>query len=88
MRTLVTFLFGMQVFGAGLVPVIGLYLSLEEAERQRKEAELQRKREPQALYKAAGARLAESVAMVPGSTPFLERELGCWRRTCDMSTTA
>ena len=75
MRTLVTFLFGMQGFGAGLVPVFGLYLSLQEAERQRKEAELQRKREPQALYKAAGARLAESVAMVPSSTPFLEREL-------------
>ena len=89
MRTLVTFLFGMQGFGAGLVPVVGLYLSLqeaerqrvaaklaqEEAERQRKEAELQRKREPQALYKAAGARLAESVVKVPGSTPFLEREL-------------
>ena len=75
MRTLVTFLFAMQGFGAGLVPVVGLYLSLQEAERQRKEAELQRKREPQALYKAAGARLAESVAMVPGSTPFLEREL-------------
>ena len=76
MRTLVTILFGMQGFGAGLVPVVGLYLCLqeaerqrvaaklaqEEAERQRKEAELQRKREPQALYKAAGARLAESVA--------------------------
>ena len=75
MRTLVTFLFGMQGFGAGLVPVVGLYLSLQEAERQRKEAELQRKREPQALYKAAGARLAESVVMVPGSTPLLEREL-------------
>jgi hypothetical protein len=77
MRTLVTFLFGMQGFGAGLVPVVGLYLSLQEAERQRKEAELQRKREPQALYKAAGARLAESVAdsEVPSSTPLLEREL-------------
>ena len=75
MRTLVTFLFGMQGFGAGLVPVVGLYLSLQEAERQRKEAELQRKREPQALYKAAGARLAESVVKVPGSTPLLEREL-------------
>jgi hypothetical protein len=58
----------MQGFGAGLVPVVGLYLSLQEAE-------LQRKREPQALYKAAGARLAESVVKVPGSTPFLEREL-------------
>ena len=89
MRTLVTFLFAMQGFGAGLVPVVGLYLSLqeaerqrvaaklaqEEAERQRKEAELQCKREPQALYKAAGARLAESVVKVPGSTPLLEREL-------------
>jgi hypothetical protein len=58
----------MQGFGVGLVPVVGLYLSLQEAE-------LKRKCEPQALYKAAGARLAESVAMVPSSTPLLEREL-------------